>query len=138
MGINTSYRSKKDNSTELKLTLSKYTLEDLHLLHGLLKDWWESDKKDTKKYRKLEQLFWALDKNNTYIKGLRNKKNRVKELLLSPSWETFSFRTNKNMQFPEQASLVFKTPITELPLRINDLSHPIAKVFLSWRLKIGK
>lgn len=130
-----------DSKYHIKFKLKNYSLSNLHSLHEFL------DGIDYKSCRssckeELEQLSWILDKNNKYVKGLRQKRIEFEKLIISVT-EDLDYsgtRLYKNIKTNpiEQLKRVIDSPFKDLPLLINEIEHQIPKAFLLWRISINK
>jgi hypothetical protein len=129
------------NTNQIKL--NNYNLDDFQELSTML----GYVTIDGNSYRflikPLGQLSWALDKKNKYIKGVAAKRAFFLKTLQDEDdfglKETTGNR-EKNAQtiLGDQLMSVFNCPYSDIPLLVNSIDHFLAKLFISWRLKIGK
>lgn len=133
----------------------KYTRENLTLLaemlRGMLKDLHDHSSSNVWIFDRItiRSLARALEDDNPYVKNTSEKIKKLEELIfnnntyLSNCVNTYDPRNinkhdKRKIDVCKNLALIKETKFEELPLHMNKDMDEFTKVYLNWRLKIGK
>jgi hypothetical protein len=131
------------------IKLSPYTLDDFELLGGILRHVSVKDERYSDYEYPLKKLGWALQKN-VYIKTKKDKKKRINEILSNSPFSLSMISNGDQTKLQlndyeermakdkEQIIQSFSSPLEDLPLHINHMDDPLARIIIHWRMEIGK